>query len=229
MLRVRTLRFLAITLALATSAHSAVLRSPQVPISGNALATFFASQGESIDPATQQIVLPPVALLNVGLPSGLQLISRRALGSGALDLYNAAAASPAQYMILPASASVPGWFTMTTAQTSPMRLIVNLFDEQNSFQGSTTYLAGPPDPFNLAFAYEGPTGLRYSQDARNPSGLPRLLAFAGTGGNLGNVWLCVEDGSTGTGDFADAVFLILGIAPVPVQHTSWGTLKQRFR
>jgi hypothetical protein len=41
------------------------------------------------------------------------------------------------------------------------------------------------------------------------------------------VWLALE--SDGDGDFADAVFLLEGAWLVPVQRTSWGTLKQRFR
>ena len=91
---------------------------------------------------------------------------------------------------------------------------------------------GPPDPSDFGFYIQRSDGSTfYQQDARNPGGAPRILVFAGTGYYTGYLWLACETGTGSTGDFADFIALVdLNQASmVPVNHTSWGALKQRFR
>lgn len=215
---------LAGTFGLVSLAHAA-LRSPQAPVSGTALQDFFTSQGQAIDPASAQLDLATIALINVGMPAFGMFIHPQ-VGQATLYAYNSGVPSPPLFLICPSSLT-PGWYTIASMQTNPDRLIVQTFDQIGNIQGTTTYLGA--NGFNLGLAVEGPSGIRYSEDALNPGGLARLLSYAGTGAHHGGWWLCAEDQASGTGDFADSVFLIEGLAPVPVLRSSWGSLKERFR
>ena len=72
--------------------------------------------------------------------------------------------------------------------------------------------------------------LFYTQDARNPGGNPQALTYAGTGINSGSWWLAWEDTpfAGGDDDFCDALLFLESVNPVPVNKTSWGSLKARF-
>ena len=216
---------LLLALSLCAPAAHAALRSPQVPVSGTVLQTFFTSQGQAIDVASDQLNLTTFALINVGMPAFAILIHPK-LGQGTLYAYNAGVASPPLFAICPGGLT-PGWYTTASMRTNPDRLVVDTFDGLGSLTGTVTYLGA--NGFNLGLAVDGPSGIRFSEDALNPGGLARVLSYAGTGGLYGAWWVCAEDQESGTGDFADSVFLIEGLAPVPVQHASWGTLKERFR
>ena len=74
---------------------------------------------------------------------------------------------------------------------------------------------------------QGSGGLYHTQDSRNPGGVARALAYAGTGSNSGQWWLCWEDGDDQ--DFDDSVVFMEWYAPTPVSKTTWGALKKRFR
>jgi hypothetical protein len=80
---------------------------------------------------------------------------------------------------------------------------------------------------------DGPGGLFYTQDARNPGGLAQVLTYAGTGINAGNWWLCFEDlerfNGSGDDDFNDGVLFCESVNPTPVSKTTWGSLKARFQ
>ncbi len=213
-------------LALAGSAQ-AVPRAPQVPVSGNALSSFFASQGQTIAVVGDQQDVPELALANVGIPGGSYvLFIHSVLGSPSLDAYNAADPASPLFLVFPGAAT-PGWFTAVSMMFGPERLVVQTFDGNGVFVGSQSYLGA--NGFQLGLAVGGSSGVKYSQDARNPGGLARLLFYAGTGAHTWDTWLCAEDQDGGTGDFADAIFLIQGMSFVPVQRTTWGTLKRRFR
>ena len=191
---------------------AAALRSPQVPVAGGALATFFASQGQAINPATDQQDLQQ---LSVAPGTGFGFIAHGPDVTADAGVYNTLLASPPLYQVWPGAAE-PGWFTVCSFRTAPIRLVVNLFDEQSAIQGSTTYL--------------GAGGTVYLQDARNPLGAARILTYSGTGAQQGATWFAIETGSTTDGDFADLILLVnLALAPVDVEHASWGTLKRRFR
>ena len=77
-----------------------------------------------------------------------------------------------------------------------------------------------------------PAGFSYTQDARNIGANPQALTFPGTGINSGSWWLCFEDISLGGGsdqDYDDCVLFLESVNPTPVNKTTWGSLKARFR
>jgi hypothetical protein len=216
-----TTAIVAVTL-LASSSHAA-LRSPQVPVSGTALQTFFGSQGQTINVNADQV---DVQTFSVPLGSGFQVL-KFIDPSANVGVYNAAAVSPALYLIFPGAAG-PGWFTMASFRASPDRLIVDLFDNNGTFVSTVTYLGA--DHTNFGFYAEMPGGLAYSQDSRDPSGRPQMLAFSGTGVDAGLTWLAFENAPGPGSDFADAVALVgLASGPVPTKSSSWARVKALFR
>ena len=214
----------AITVAMLVTAPAAkaALRSPQVPVTGTALQSFFTSQGQLINVGTDQLDAQ-----TFGEPVGSGFEMHTFLAGGAtVGVYNAAAASPPLYLVFPGAAA-QGWFASASFRASPDRLVVNLFDNNAAFVLSTTYLAGPPDHNDFGFWAATPAGLAFSQDARNASERAQVLAFAVTGtGGAGSTWLAFEGTPGPGGDFADVVGLVtLASAPVPTTPSSWGRLK----
>ena len=220
---------LAGAICLVSTAHAA-LRSPQIPVSGTALQTFFTSKGQVINVNTDQLDLQTVSF-----PAGATLEIHAAIvdpGSSVFGLYNAGLTIPPLYQVFP-GASTDGWYAMAWFRTAPTRLVVNLYDSNAAFVGSSTYLDGPPDRTYMGLYLQEPPvaggGVLYSQDARNTDGA-RLLAFNGSNVYTGYTWLAWETGAGPGGDFADSIWLFpYAFAPVPVQRTDWGTLKARFR
>ena len=214
---------LVVVLCLTATAHAA-LRSPQIPVSGTALQAFFTSQGQLIDVHTQQLDLQTVSLsvgttIEFHMPFGLDP------NANVLGIYDAGLAAPPLCPIFPGSAS-NGWYAVLSFRSSPMRAVVYLFDASSALQGSNTYLG--VDPSYLGFYLQSLGATFYSQDERN--GGARLLAFDAVGTLAGSTWFAWETGPGPGGDFADSIWLVPNaLAPVPVSHTSWGTLKQRFR
>jgi hypothetical protein len=219
-----------VSLLAMASTSSAALRSPQIPVSGTALQSFFTAQGQAINVNTDQ-----VDLQSVSLPASASLQVNAGLGPSSagstLGVYNAGFSVPPLYAVFPGAATT-GWYSVLSFRSSPTRAVVSLFDASSAFQGSTTYLAGPPEPTNLGFYLQqapGAGGLTfYSQDARN--GGARLLTFNATGALAGATWFAWETGTGPGGDYADAIWLIsYAFAPTQALHTDWGTLKSRFR
>ena len=130
-------------------------------------------------------------------------------------------------------AATNGWFAVASFRTAPTRVIVSLFDASAAFQGSSTYLAGPPDRNDFGFYLLQSGGFTfYTQDARNPGGVAQALTYAGTGINSGSWWLAFEDLNASQGsdyDFDDAVLFLESVNPTPVSKTTWGDLKARFK
>lgn len=212
-------------LAVAAAAHAAA-RVPQVPVSGTALATFFASQGQTIDVNNQQLDLQTLSL---SMSTNFDVYPFGTNAGTTFGTYNAAAATPPLYQITPGAAST-GWFSNAAFRTGPTRMVVSLFDNNAAFQGSTTYIAGPPDPTNMGVYFLASSGTFFSQDSRNTGVAARILAYNGTGSRTGWTWFVCETGAGPGGDYADAIALVnLSLAPVPVSRTNWGTLKARFR
>jgi hypothetical protein len=215
-------------LLLFTVPAGAALRTPQVPVRGSALQSFLIAQGQAIDVATEQLALERQSF------AWSQVISLQALGGGepalaTFGLYNAGLAVPPLYQLWPGAAA-PGWYLVASFRAAPARLVVNLFDVNSILQGTTTYLAGPPDPADQGFYCSGPTDTAYSQDSRNAAGQPRMLAFAATGAQRGRTWLAWESSPGPSADFADVIYLLGdSLTPVAALHTTWGVLKQRFR
>jgi hypothetical protein len=221
----RVLASVLITCFAAAVAHAAA-RVPQVPVSGTALATFFASQGQSIDVNTQQLDLQvlsaPVGTTFEVLAPGPQA------GTNSFGIYNSADAAPPLYQIFPGGALV-GWFAVASFRTAPARLSVNLFDATSLPMGTATYLGADPTSFGF-YVQENGGAVFYTQDARNSGGAARILAYNGIGTRAGWTWFACETGPGPEGDFADAITLVeLSLAPVPVNRSSWGRVKQLYR
>ena len=220
----------ALLLTLTAAIAHAAARVPQVPVSGTALATFFASQGQTIDVNNQQLDLQTMDL------SSTPGFESHTFGTELNDTfggYNTALAVPPLYQIVP-GAIATGWFSSTSFRTSPTRVVVSLFDNNAAFQGSTTYVSGPPDPSTFGFYVQQPPAAGgttfYTQDVRNTGGTARILAYNATGSANGWTWFACETGAGPGGDYADFIALVnLSLAPVPVSRTDWGTLKRRFR
>jgi hypothetical protein len=215
---------------LATSA-SAALRSPQVVVNGGSLQGYLNSKGESINVLTDQNAGQTWATTvshNATFTLMIELAGNAATNT--IGVYNGADAVPALDQVFPGAAT-NGWFAVASFQSGPTRVVVNLFDNNSIFQGSTTYLGADATNFGFYLAQSGGFTF-YSQDARNPGGVAQLLSYAGTGINTGNWWLAIEDLTSSQGsdyDFDDAVLFLESVNPTPVETTSWGAVKARFR
>jgi len=210
---------------------SAALRVPQVAVTGAGLQTFMNGLGESIDVHTEQdatSVLATTVSQNATFTMQLELMTKSAGLS--FGFYNAAAADPAPFELFP-PAAITGWFAVMTFRTSPVRAVVNVFDDNAILVSTTTYLGA--DKLGYGFYLDGPDARYYSQDQRNPAGDAQLLFFRGTGTNTGAWWVAGEQGSRSAGadgDFDDLVVYAEPLGcPCPVQRCSWGAVKSRFR
>ncbi len=210
----------AIALLLLVSALPAAradLRVPQVPVSGAALATFLTAQAQTINVATQQQDVQQFGGLNVGSPLQLTFRVHPMNGTTAeLDAYNTFGPSSPLFVICPGSIA-PGWYTEVAFRSNPNRMVVNIFDGNNVFQGTSTYLNA--DPFAMGLAVVTPGGTHFSQDARNAGGAAHLLFYRSTGGLTGSAWLGSEDQDGASSDFADGIFLLESFGAVPVERT----------
>lgn len=88
---------------------------------------------------------------------------------------------PAHTALMPGfpPAATAGWFAVITLPTTPVRVIVNLFDDNASLMHSTTHLGA--DRTGIGVCVDSPEGTHDSQVARNPGAAPRLLFIRGTG------------------------------------------------
>jgi hypothetical protein len=146
----------------------------------------------------------------------------------AFGMYNCSPAAPPLYQVFPGAAA-DGWFAVASFRTAPIRVVVNLFDNNAVIQGTTTYLGA--DKNNFGFYLQGPDGTFYSQDARN-GGNAQAVTYAGTGTSTGQWWLCWEDESVAAGsdrDFEDMIIFLESVSkPVPTKGVTWGDLKSRY-
>jgi hypothetical protein len=222
-------------LALATASPAlAELRSPQIPVAGSSLQNYLNDPpaSQTINVLTDQEHAPrwqKSASGNSAMTLMIELATNA--GGNSFGLYNASAASPPPlYQVFPGAAGA-NWFAVASFRTAPIRLVVNLFDQNAVIQGNISYLG--IDESNFGYYIENAGGIGYSQDSRNPGDQARVLAFAGTGVNEGNWWLCFEDKDPNDpdedSDFDDAILFIESINPTAVSRSSWGALKSRFR
>jgi hypothetical protein len=207
-------------------------RSPQIPFAGAALQSRLTSLGESINVLTQQqdgLVWGSTVSSNStmtiqfdlnGNPSGDELGIAKLNASGNVVTGLA--------KVFPANAD-SGWFAVASFRPGGA-LIVNLFDENATAQPGFTYTGVNRSLFGY-YVKRGANTF-YSHDGFNSDGNAHALAYAGTGQNTGCWWLCWEDlpvASYGSSDFDDAILFIESQNPTPANHTSWGSLKSRFR
>jgi hypothetical protein len=227
--RVASLGAVVSLVAVLASPASAVLRVPQVLVTGGGLQAYLSSQGETINVLTDQDATQSWAsTVSNNSTFTIQVELSAFAAANDIGLYNASAGVPPLYQVFPGAASA-GWWALASFRTLPTRVVVNLFDANSVSQGQTTYLGA--DRNNFGFYLNGPGGLFYTQDGRNPGGLPQALTFAGTNVNVGSWWLAFEDKPFGPGaaDLDAAVLFLESVNPTPVHTTSWGELKARFR
>ncbi len=215
--------------ALAATTYS--LRAPQIPVQGGALQGFFIAEGQSLDVQRDQLDAQLMQMyLNTNSTYTIQIECAAKDDGISLGLYDGSTLTPWLAQLFPASAG-PGWFAVASFRPSPARVVVNLFDANASLQGTTTFLGGNRQA--IGFYAQGPNGVIYSQDSRNPGGAAQVLFFAGISVYSGAMWIAFEASARAAGaddDFDDAVLLLeQNIFVGPVQHTSWGSLKKRFR
>lgn len=216
--------------ALAAPAH-AQFRSPQVPVIGTALQDLLGAQGQAITVATDQRLATGFSGLYITRPATHFFVRSFGGPDDALAVFDMLDPSPTPALTMIAPAALPGgWFTEVLFTDFPMQMIVNVFDASSVLQSTTTH---PGFGFSfLGLATSGPGGVFYPYDERNPGQRAQVLAFLATGDVQGGTWLCGENRTEAGGgdfDFADAVFLLEQLNVTPVRHTTWGTLKQRFR
>jgi hypothetical protein len=228
MKRVATILIGMIALVAVAGSASAALRVPQVAFSSGSLQGYLNSVGESINVTTDQNAAQRWAsTVSNNATFTIQVELAGNANANTYGLYNASAVAPALYQMFPGAATNL-WFATASFRTAPVRVIINLFDANAVSQGSNIYLGA--DRTDFGFYLQGPGGLFYTQDARNPGGNPQMLTYAGTGINSGSWWLCFEDLPFGGGsDFEDAVLFLESVNPTPVNHTTWGSVKARFR
>lgn len=213
---------------LATSA-TAALRVPQVPVIGGSLQGYLNGVGESINVNTDQNAVQTWSTTVSGNSTFSLMIELAGnAASNTIGIHNGAPAVPPLYPVFPGAASA-GWFATASFRLAPVRVVINLFDDNAVLQGTNTYLGA--DRNNFGYYLSGPGGLFYTQDARNAGSVAQALAYAGTGINLGQWWLCWEDlpAAGSDHDFNDAVLFLESVTPTPTSRTSWGQLKARFR
>ena len=213
------------------AADEYTLRDPQIPVSGSGLQDFLQWMGESIDVQQAQL---DVQLMQTYYGVHFTLTFQMELGpiepGLSVGLYDGSTLAESFVEVFPVAAG-PGWFAVVSFRTAPTRIGVNLFDSNGAFMGTRTTLGG--NRRAIGFAVRGPDGAFYSQDARNPGGAAQALFYLGTGITAGSLWTAFEAGTRAggaEGDFDDAVvFLESNPFITPLQRTSWGQLKERFR
>lgn len=222
----RALLAASLGLALLAPPAEAVLRSPQVPVSGSGLQSLLTAHGQTIAVSTDQQVLFDFHGVGVA-PSYLATFVLSPIGTPAapLALYDDTDPSPAPLHAVVAPAGIPAGGYAVAAYNTSLGLVVNVFDSNGAPQGTTTY--PQPPAFNLLFALVTPDGMLFANDSRNPGQQPRLLFYQGTGAHAYDVWICGE--TDGDADFDDAVYRLENFSLTPARRTTWGAIKQRFR
>ena len=211
----------ALALLLSASPAMALLRSPQVAVQGTALQQLLNSKGETLNVNTAQVYMWTFQGIGVTQPA-LNFAPSLQMGAGALDLVFAADSNLPTLEVLPAGLPA-GWYSYVSF-INFNTIGVAVFDDSDVMQSNNQYSF---PYYALTFAARDEHGRFYAIDDYNPGDATRLLAYPGSGPYQGSVWLALE--SDGDGDYADAVFLLVGAWITPVERTSWGTLKKRFR
>jgi len=226
--------YLVHAMLLAPSAHAMPApnpRDPQVTISGDGLQSYMDARGQEIDVQTEQDAtqfwLPPrcqggfsLLFLELGAKSD----------GSSIGFYDVSAAALSLIEVFPSHASV-GWFASVELRYSPSQVTIYLHDESGLPVGPATHLGGIDG--SAGFYLHGPGGDFFTEDFRNPAGDPQLLSFLGTGSSTGGWWIAAEDTPLSAGadrDFDDMILFIGRMeCPLPVQRSTWGAVKSRFR
>ena len=220
--------------AIAAPASAATLRVPQAAISGTSLQDYLNGVGESINVTTDQVNIQRwKTTISGNSTMTLQISLAGNPRADAVGVYNANGPdSPPLYEVFPGSAPA-NWFAIASFRPATSQLIVSRFDQSGVLQaGPITYNGVNTSDFG--YYIQGPNGTMYTQDSRQPgTNSTQAVVYAGTGDNFGCWWLCFEDsplGGQGSDlSFDDAVLFLESVNPTPVSHTTWGSVKARFR
>jgi hypothetical protein len=220
-------------LATAAAPAYAVLRSPQIAFNSASLQSRLNGFGESINVLTDQqngLVWGSTVSSNSTMTIQFELAGnphQNSIGVAALNATGNAVTALDQ--VFPPSGVSTGWFAVASFRTGGI-LIVNLFDPNAVLQGSVSYTGVNRALF--AYYIKNAGGTFYSHEGFNADAKVHVMPFAGTGQNAGAWWLSWEDGTIATyagADFDDALVFMESLNPTPVNHSTWGSLKQRFR
>lgn len=204
-----------------TSRADAALRVPQVVVNGGGLQAFFNVNDPGINAATDQDANATWSHTVSGTATH-SLMHEAPANTFNYTQYNAGEALPA-FRVVISGARIPGSFSTTTFLAGNV-MRVNHFDENAGFLFQTNF--NGVDNTNFGLGLEVPQFL-FTEDFRNPGGLPHALVYRGTGQNTGTWWICWEAGTDN--DFDDVIINVESVNPTPVSRASWGTLKARFR
>src|SRR5689334_17778899 len=178
----------------------AEFRVPQVAVTGSALQNALNAQGQTIDVATEQRLATGFAGLYLTQPSTHFIVRTFAPHTADLAVFDMTVPSPPPLYVISPAALLNGSYTEVSFDSSPTRMVVRLFDQNDVFQGSTSYLGLGFQILGLAIS--GPGGVFYPYDERNSDGRAHALVFRSTGFYQGGTWLCGEDRTqAGGGDF----------------------------
>jgi len=231
---------LAVTVALPTPA-SADLRSPLVPICATSdLQNQIDILGNNgIDVTADQLDLQRWGKNISGfttLTLSFELDGNPA--GNAIGVYNAVGDDnipvPASEMfeIFPSSAQ-QDWYAVATFSNLGT-LSVTLFDHNGVLQPGYPKMYANVDVNDFSFYVQNGATIAYAQDALNPGNEARALVFRGTDQNEGGWYMCFSAGESPDGpencrDFSDAILFMEAVKPVPVNVSTWGAVKARYR
>jgi hypothetical protein len=211
------------------SPAAAGLRVPQVPVIGGGLQAFFVGIGESINVNTDQQdtqvfqqAISGNALMTLKFQSSPNAPVQQ------IGIYNAAAVIPPLFFVMSGSVGPNGYSSMSFKPGN--LLVVNRFDAVGNFLSTTTF--GGVDAGNFGVYLSVPAGTVFSQDARNPGGLARMLVYKGTGLNAGEWFLCFDEplaGAPGDQDFDDCVLILESVNPLATEPSTIGGIKALYR
>ena len=230
-----TLASLVALAAICAPAQAALpaLRAPQIVFNNTALQSRLTGFGESINVTTEQrdaLVWGSTVSTNSTMTIQFELADNtngNEVGIAALNTAGNAVIS--NNPVFPIGGLAPGWFAVASFRAGDI-LKVNLFDPTATLVGPTmTYPAVRRSLF--AYYIKNANGAYYSHEGLNADGKVRPLPFAGTGENTGCWWLSWEDSLNpdSTADYDDGLVFMESLNPTPVNHTTWGSVKARFR
>src|SRR5512143_2230737 len=213
----------------ATTASALTYRSPQVVFNYGPLQGYLNVVDSGINVATQQV---DAQVWAVGVTGNTDFTLTLKTGAGvasSIGVYNGNDPNPvpALFQVFPGAAQ-QGWYA--ALHFGGGSLWVSLFDQNNVFQGQVVY--GGVNQNNFGFYIQGPGGLWFSQDGRNPppTGHPQVLTYA-SNDLPGEYWECFEalpyDAATST--FDSVVLNLQSVKPTPARATTWGQIKAQYK
>ena len=204
---------------------------PQTAFACTSLQSQLNALGESIDVLTQQqdgLVWSTNASSNSTMSVMFQLA-----GNPNQDEFGIVGLSPAGRLsglcvVFPSNAFSTGYFAVASFRSEGL-LTVNLFDASATVIQTTTYTG--VDRSRFVYYVKNSAGTFFSHMGFNSDGKVHSLVFAGTNLDKGSWWMAWEDSmnpSAGA-DFSDGLMFLGALNPTPVLHTTWASVKARFR